>query len=1289
MATLLLSAAGAAAGAATGGTLMGMSMATVGRFAGATLGRSLDQRLLGQGADAVETARLERLRITSSGEGSSIARTWGRVRLGGHVIWASQFAEHMVTEGGGKGATSQPQVRKYSYSVSLAIGLCEGEIKGVSRVWVDGVEMSLRDFDMRIYHGSEDQVPDPRMEAVEGTGRVPAYRGLAYIVIEDLLLERFGNRVPQFSFEVVRAASDVAENIQAVALMPGSGEYILATTPVNFDLGAGDVRVSNVNTPSGLSDLETSLSALETDLPNCGKVSLIVSWFGDDLRCGSCQLRPMVEQNQQDGSMPWTVSGLNRASAKVVPSDQDKPLYGGTPADASVIEAIKAIHSSSREVMFYPFILMDQIAGNGKIDPWSGAVDQPVFPWRGRITGSAAPGRPNSPDGTAIADAEVASFFGSASAADFTVAAGRVVYTGPLEWSYRRFILHNAALCAAAGGVAAFCIGSEMRGLTHLRGLTGFPAVHQLRSLAAEVRGLLGVDTKIGYAADWSEYFGYHPQDGSGNVYFHLDSLWADDDIDFIGIDNYMPLSDWRDSQNHADAHWGNIANPEYLDANIEGGEGFDWYYASQSDRDAQIRSLILDGDHSEPWIYRYKDIRSWWQNAHHERIDGIRQSNATAWVPESKPIWFTELGCAAVDKGTNAPNLFVDPKSSESALPPYSSGGRDEGIQNAYLNAMHRYWANNSPISTIYQKSMVDMSHAFVWAWDARPYPWFPNAETLWSDGSNYARGHWISGRMSNTPVARLIEDICAEAGLYDVDTSRLSGLIRGYALDDVQDARQALQPLLVAHGLDAVERAGVLSFSQRSDAVLAKVDTSVLAEVSESDALVQQTRAPLAELPERVRVRFIEADGEHREIVEEATLQKSTFSGAAASELPLVLTRGEGRQLAERWLQDAQISRDTVRFALPLSYLHLGPGDLVDLELGTQSIIVRIDRVEIGTEIICDATRTDTSIYVPARFSDVPVSLPSITPAAPVFPLFLDLPLLTGDEDSHAPHVAVAARPWTGPVAIYSSAADSAYRLDETIERQSIIGVTQSEMHSASSATLDRGDPLRVRLTSGNLSSIDSEMLLAGGNTFAIGDGISDVWEIFQAGVATLVGTRTYDLSRRLRGRLGTDGVMPTLWPVGSYLVALNGVPEQLPMPSSSRGILRHYRIGPASQSYDHGSYIHQTNAFLGNGLRPYSVVHLRAKTVSENLHVSWIRRTRIDGDQWNALEVPLGEETEQYILRIERDGLLLREEILTTPLFVYSQEARAADGPHVVIKVAQLSTRFGSGPFSVLAA
>lgn len=55
------------------------------------------------------------------------------------------------------------------------------------------------------------------------------------------------------------------------------------------------------------------------------------------------------------------------------------------------------------------------------------------------------------------------------------------------------------------------------------------------------MRAILGPGTAISYAADWSEYFGHHPQHGSGDRFFHLDPLWGDANIDFVGIDNYMP----------------------------------------------------------------------------------------------------------------------------------------------------------------------------------------------------------------------------------------------------------------------------------------------------------------------------------------------------------------------------------------------------------------------------------------------------------------------------------------------------------------------------------------------------------------------------------------------------------------------------------------------------------------------------------------------------------------------------------------------------------------------------
>lgn len=387
-----------------------------------------------------------------------------------------------------------------------------------------------------------------------------------------------------------------------------------------------------------------------------------------------------------------------------------------------MIEAIRELKARGYSVTLIPFILMD-CAG---------------YPWRGRITSAA--------DMTAGAATAVSAFMDGV-------------------WGFRRFVKHCADLGAAAGGVDGIVLGSELRGLTTLRSAVNtYPMVGALRALAAEVRGLLP-ETLIGYGADWSEYFGHQPADGSGHVSFHLDPLWADGNIDFVGIDWYAPLTDWRDGDDHLDRGLAAaIYDDAYLQGRITAGEGFDWYYASEANRAAQARSVISDGAYGEPWIFRPKDIVSWWSNAHHNRPNGVRSAVATAWVPQSKPIRFIEIGCGAIDKGPNAPNLFLDPKSSESALPPFSSGARDDRAQRACLTAYMQHYAAHNPVSTVYGGPMLaDMA---VWCWDVRPYPYFPQRADVWGDTANWRTGHWLNGRVGAGEAKNLINDIAGQAG-------------------------------------------------------------------------------------------------------------------------------------------------------------------------------------------------------------------------------------------------------------------------------------------------------------------------------------------------------------------------------------------------------------------------------------------------------------------------------------------------------------------------------------------
>ena len=1105
------------------------------------------------------------------------------------------------------------------------------------------------------------------------------------MVIEDLPLGRFGNRVPQLTFEVLRpemGASPPApvEAVRAVAMIPGTGEYSLSTRRQPVPIGPGETRIANVGSAREKPDFNAALQDLSAELPHVGSISLVVSWFGSDLRCGSCSVRPLVENRTGESErMPWRVAGRTRSSAGLVPrDDRDRPVYGGTPSDESVVEAIRKITDRGMEAMFYPVLLMEPGPGNTRTDPWTGDVGQPVYPWRGRITTSRAPGVDGSPDGTANAEAEVDEFFGGARASDFDLDGTRVSYSGPTDGGYARFILHYAWLCRAAGGVEAFCIGSEMRGLTTIRGAGGsYPAVAKLRWLLGQVRQVLGPSCKLSYAADWSEYSGHRP--GDGELTFHLDPLWADDDCDFVGIDNYLPLSDWRDGEGHADRT--SASSPydlDYLRSGVAGGEWFDWYYASSEDAAVQARTSIEDGAYGEPWVWRAKDIRSWWENPHHDRVGGVRSASPTAWIPASKPFRFTEYGCGAVRLGTNQPNLFLDPKSSESSLPRGSDGRRDEYAQMQYIRAVTSFWDDpgNNPVSAVYGGRMVDMERAHLWAWDARPWPAFPGRTDLWSDGPNYARGHWLNGRTAGRSLASIIEELCGEVG-GPCDTSRVHGYVRGYVLSSLGSVRAALQPLLLAYGVDAVERGGELVFVQREASVDAWIDPAEVA-TGEVEGDVEIVRSPDAELPDQVRVSYVEGEGSYEAKVAEARLPGRAEDSVSQLDLDLALTAGEARRVAERALCETRVAREVLRVALPPSRTDVGAADVVSLSGGSDRW--RVDRVEEAGARLLTATRIDPSVYRAPTEPEAVSELSGFDPAAPVHAVFLDLPLLSGSEVPHAPHVAFAARPWPGTVRLHSGPTADAVGAPQTFLRPSLIGTAETPLPKAPSGSWDRGPALRIKAARGGLSSADVDMVLGGANVMAIGlpEG---PFEVFQFTEAKPVAPDCWELRGRLRGQAGTDAIMPDEWPIGSTVVLLDGAPEQIDLSLASRGRPVHYRYGPGGRPVSDDVFTDVERTFDGEGLRPLAPVHLKWRTDGGDLVFGWVRRTRIEGDAWGE-EGPLGEAREAYRVTVRRGTDTLRWEDVAGTAWTYRAAERIADGPDVEVQVAQLSERFGPG-------
>ena len=615
--------------------------------------------------------------------------------------------------------------------------------------------------------------------------------------------------------------------LTGVHLLPATGEFTYDTVAM-LGQRATAPGLSAINGYAGggaTTDYAIAINQLQAQHPECRCVSLVCAWFCDGLTAGACHVYPSTTYiggafaQAAGGADVWRCSGLTQASGGLIslPTGGDGSfVYGGTPSDASIVRCLRDLKTRGFKVVFYPFLLMTA----------------PGLPWRGQIG--------YSPDVSAAATAAVNAFLGSAAPAQFTRDAVNLTvgYSGAAtDWTYRRMILHYANLCVVAGGVDLFVIGSELRGLETIRGpawtkagiptpgspysIWDYPFVAGLRTLAAGVRGvldgagltrdLMGLHNLITYSADWSSWTGYqHP--GQNGQWPHLDQLWSDSNLDFVAFDNYQPLSDWTTGTGGLDAvNWlappptswptstpatrgfgltgaPTIYSNDYLKANIEGGEKFDWFYADsnnlgagddplgsglmvsqpEGDRLTQTRQSYFPGQQ----ILGQKQLRWWWNNTHQAIYDTgsgwTPQGPPTAWGAQSKPIVFLEYGVPAVDKGTNQPNLFYAPSSTASGTPYWSiwssvSGGglaplRDDTLPDVALDAIYEYWqANNASAAGV---AMIQWTFSCVWNWDARPFPTFPTLSGVWGDAANWAYGDWQGAGRTATPPAPTSDD-------------------------------------------------------------------------------------------------------------------------------------------------------------------------------------------------------------------------------------------------------------------------------------------------------------------------------------------------------------------------------------------------------------------------------------------------------------------------------------------------------------------------------------------------
>ncbi|HHI82979.1 MAG TPA: hypothetical protein ENJ99_07470, partial [Rhizobiales bacterium] len=471
------------------------------------------------------------------------------------------------------------------------------------------------------------------------------------------------------------------------------------------------------------------------------------------------------------------------------------------------------------------------------------------------------------------------------------------------------------------------------------------------------------------------------------------------------------------------------------------------------------------------------------------------------------------------------------------------------------------------------------------------------------------------------------------------------------------------------------------------RNEPVTASLSMDDLVEEKPEFALFSFRRAQETELPNTLSLAFLEADGEYRRAAVTARKLTGHSQRQEVREAAMVMDRQSAQQRAAIALHEIWAGRETAGFTLPQGLAELEPGDIIELETGPSRRLLRIEEVSEKTGRAITARLVNPQVYAgaPPAPREGSASLAAIA-GAPRLEL-LDLPLLSAADNPYAAWLAVTARPWPGSVSLLESTGGG-FSLLESYGAPAIMGEVTTALAKGPLSRLDHANRLSVKLASGELSSVSLSELFAGANVAAVGSQQTG-WEVLQFANAVLTGPDTYELSLLLRGQAGSGPQMADLRPAGAVFVLLDDAVRQIPASASDIGRERLLRAGPSTLDHAAPAYVGFTHTAAGLGLQPLSPVHLKAVKSSGGITLSWIRRTRIDGDNWALNEVPLGEASEQYTIDIMNAGAPVRTLVSATTSIVYSDADREADFglplPAILtFRVAQVSQLYGPGAF-----
>ena len=541
-------------------------------------------------------------------------------------------------------------------------------------------------------------------------------------------------------------------------------------------------------------------------------------------------------------------------------------------------------------------------------------------------------------------------------------------------------------------------------------------------------------------------------------------------------------------------------------------------------------------------------------------------------------------------------------------------------------------------------------------------------------------------SGQTLNTVTAALLDEAGLGAG--DTDLTDLAAItVDGFSRTHPMTVRSALEALQRIYHYDLVESDWQIKARRRGD-------TSPDMTATEDDLgcdggeRLPHARVEELELPRRVTVDYRCAARDYQVNHQYASRTETQARAVEQIHAPAVITDDYARQVAETLLAYTWTARDSYAPKLPPRFVTLDPGDLLEITRADLSVyFLRVIDVAfvpggaVALKTVAEQAALYTQIAPGAAAAIPPKSIPW---AGPTEMLYLDLPALR-DADGDAGFY-LAARGFTNGwhgAQLFDSPDGAGYSARTFVGVAARTGYANGALASGPSTVWDLANTLTVE-TAATLASVTEAAVLDGDNHLAIGE--HGRWEIVGYRYATNNGNGTWTLDTLLRGRRGTEHAVAAHVDRDRVIFLDATRMRRLAMELSHRGLERYYKPVTLGATID--GTLAATFTGEAEALKPFSPVHIEGeRDGSDNLTLTWTRRTRLAGDWMDYADVPLNEQAEAYEVDILDAGAVVRTIAgLTGPTASYTAAEQTTDfgGPQASLDVAvyQISAAVGRG-------